>query len=599
MRDAVLCIVASVGFLVSQIFSPEIAHTAVITLVNLDGAGEGFNDPGAPDAASAAGGNGGATLGAQRLVAFQRAMAIWGRYLSSPVEIRVDANFNPLTCTSSSATLGSAGTKSVHRDFAGAPLANTWYPQALANSRAGTDLSPGTNGSDIVAQFNSAIGTTCAFPLVWYYGLDSNPPSNALDFVSVVLHELGHGLGFQSFVDLTSGTKFIGFDDVFSGNLENHSTGKLYPQMTDAERVTASQSSGNLHWVGANVVAASGSLTAGVHPSGHVQMYAPTPQQLGSSVSHFDAAVAPNEMMEPFYSGPNHNVGLTLELFADLGWTTLSGFTDVDFDGDSKADVGIYRDGIWSIKRSSDGGTTNFNWGGASWTPVVADYDGDGIADIAVRNASNGLWSIVRSSDGGNTLIGWSAAADDIPVPADYDGDGKADLAVYNTASAGWSIIRSSDGGLTYRAWGGPSWVPVPADYDGDGKVDIAVRNGSNGLWSIVRSTDGGNTLFGWSAAANDIPVPADYDGDGKADFAVYNTATAGWSIIRSSDGGLTYKPWGGPAWEPVVADYDGDGKADIAVYNASNGLWSILRSSDGGNTLVGLGGAPQDIPLN
>jgi hypothetical protein len=412
------------------------------------------------------------------------------------------------------------------------------------------------------------------------------------------LHELGHGLGFQSFVDLTSGTKFIGFDDVFSGNLENHSTGKLYPQMTDAERVTASQSSGNLHWVGANVVAASGSLTAGVHPSGHVQMYAPSPQQLGSSVSHFDAAVAPNEMMEPFYTGPNHNVALTLELFADLGWITLSGFTDVDFDGDGKADIGIYRDGTWSIIRSSDGGVTNFNWGGASWTPVVADYDGDGKADIAVYNA-NGLWSIVRSSDGGNTLIGWSGAAGDIPVPADYDGDGKADLAVYNTATAGWSIIRSSDGGLTYRAWGGPSWVPVPADYDGDGKVDIAVRNGSNGLWSIVRSTDGGNTLFGWSAAANDIPVPADYDGDGKADFAVYNTATAGWSIIRSSDGGLTYKPWGGPAWEPVVADYDGDGKADIAVYNASNGLWSILRSSDGGNTLVGLGGAPQDIPLN
>ena len=269
-----------------------------------------------------------------------------------------------------------------------------------------------------------------------------------------------------------------------------------------------------------------------------------------------------------------------------------------DFDGDSKADIGIYRDGIWSIKRSSDGGTTSVGWGGPAWTPVVADYDGDGIADIAVRNASNGLWSIVRSTDGGNTLIGWSAAAEDIPVPADYDGDGKADLTVYNTASAGWSIIRSTDGGLTYMPWGGPAWTPVVADYDGDGIADIAVRNASNGLWSIVRSTDGGNTLFGWSAAVNDIPVPADYDGDGKADFAVYNTATAGWSIIRSSDGGLTYRAWGGPAWEPVPADYDGDGKVDIAVYNSSIGLWSILRSSDGGNTLVSLGGAPQDIPL-
>jgi len=271
--------------------------------------------------------------------------------------------------------------------------------------------------------------------------------------------------------------------------------------------------------------------------------------------------------------------------------------TAIDIDGDGKSDIGIYRDGAWSIIRSSDGGVTNFNWGGASWTPVVADYDGDGKADIAVYNG-NGLWSIVRSSDGGNTLIGWSGAANDIPVPADYDGDGKADLAVYNTASAGWSIIRSSDGGLTYKAWGGPAWIPVPADYDGDGKVDIAVYN-ANGLWSIVRSSDGGNTLIGWSGAAGDIPVPADYDGDGKADLAVYNTVSGGWSIIRSSDGALTYKVWGGPGWEPVAADYDGDGKADIAVYNASNGLWSIVRSSDGGNTLVGLGGAAQDIPLN
>jgi len=178
----------------------------------------------------------------------------------------------------------------------------------------------------------------------------------------------------------------------------------------------------------------------------------------------------------------------------------------LDFDGDEKSDIGVYRDGVWLILRSSDGSIVDAGWGGPLWMPVMADYDGDGKVDIAVYNA-NGLWSIVRSSDGGNTLIGWSGAPGDIPVPADYDGDGKADLAVYNTASAGWSIIRSSDGGLTYKAWGGPSWEPVVADYDGDGKADIAVYNVSNGLWSIVRSSDGGNTLVGFGGAPQDIPL--------------------------------------------------------------------------------------------
>jgi len=92
MRDVLMCILAGVGFVVSHFFSPEIAHAAIITVINLDGAGEGFNDPSAPDSASTTGGNNGATLGAQRLIAFQRAANIWGNRLSSPVEIRISAS---------------------------------------------------------------------------------------------------------------------------------------------------------------------------------------------------------------------------------------------------------------------------------------------------------------------------------------------------------------------------------------------------------------------------------------------------------------------------------------------------------------------------
>ena len=35
-----------------------------------------------------------------------------------------------------------------------------------------------------------------------------------------------------------------------------------------------------------------------------------------------------------------------------------------DYDGDGKTDITVYRDGLWFIRRSSDGGTTSISWGG-------------------------------------------------------------------------------------------------------------------------------------------------------------------------------------------------------------------------------------------
>lgn len=294
------------------------AHAATISVINLDNAGEGFNDPSAPDADSSAGGNPGATLGAQRLMALQYAAAIWGELISSPVEIRVGANFNQLQCDETSAILGGAGPNTAHMNFVGAPLTNTWYSQALANSLAAMDLDPDSN--DMQATFNSAVGTVCAFPNVWFYGLNGNPPLGKIDFVTVALHELTHGLGFVSFVNLATGAKLSGLNDVFMRHLEDHSSGKLYPQMSNAERVSASKNTGNLHWVGANVLAAGVILTEGVHPAGHVEMYAPDPQETGASVAHFSGDLAPDQIMEAYYAGPNHDVGLAFDLLLDLGW---------------------------------------------------------------------------------------------------------------------------------------------------------------------------------------------------------------------------------------------------------------------------------------
>ena len=168
----------------------------------------------------------------------------------------------------------------------------------------------------------------------------------------------------------------------------------------------------------------------------------------------------------------------------------------VDFDGDDRADIGIYRhsNGLWAIIPSS-GGSTVVGWGHPPSldTPVAADYDGDGKADIAVYRRTTGQWFMIRSATGTPFSVPWgSPASGDVPVPADYDGDGKADIAVYRRTTGQWFIIRSSNSTLLQPAWGAPELgdVPVPADYDGDGKADIAVHRLTTGEWFIIRSTN-------------------------------------------------------------------------------------------------------------
>jgi hypothetical protein len=78
----------------------------------------------------------------------------------------------------------------------------------------------------------------------------------------------------------------------------------------------------NLHWIGPQVVAASGNLSAGVGPGPHVQIYAPNPAELGSSVGHFTNLIKPDRLMEPGLA-PGlaiHNRGLAGQLLADIGW---------------------------------------------------------------------------------------------------------------------------------------------------------------------------------------------------------------------------------------------------------------------------------------
>ena len=236
------------------------AHAgATIVIVNSDGAGEGFNDP---TPVAPVGGNTGTTLGQQRLNVFAQAAAIWGANLDSTVTIRVRATFDPLTCTATSAVLGSSGPRFVNRDFTGAPRAGAWYHEALADKLAGIELVPGED--QIASRFNSNLGQAgCLTGSPFYLGLDNNPPAGQVNLIVVVLHEFAHGLGFSTFTSGTTGAFLAGFPSAYDFELLDTTTNRTWDQMTDGERAASAVNTRRVVWIGPNVTAASGMLQPG------------------------------------------------------------------------------------------------------------------------------------------------------------------------------------------------------------------------------------------------------------------------------------------------------------------------------------------------
>ena len=257
-----------------------------------------------------------------------------------------------------------------------------------------------------------------------------------------------------------------------------------------------------------------------------------------------------------------------------------------DFDGDGKADLGVFRpgSGSWYIQQSS-AGFTGLAFGLGTDKLVPADYDGDGKTDFAV--VRSGIWYLQRSSLGFTGIQ--FGAADDIPVPADYDGDGKADVAVFRPSNGTW-YIQGSTAGFYGATFGTSTDKPVPADYDGDGKADIAVNR--SGTWYIQRSQLG---FYGIQFGdANDKLVPADYDGDGKTDVAVFRPSNGVW-YLQQSTAGFTGITFGLGTDLPTPADYDGDGKTDVAVFR--NGTWYLNRSTQGFTSVAFGAGTDKPIP--
>ena len=300
---------------------------------------------------------------AQAKAAFRAAADVWERAVESPVPIEIEATARNL----GPGVLGGAGPFDFLRNEGGTPTRDdraptaaqvrddVFEPVALYNARTGRDALPPAGGErnpDIEAEFNpNAAGL--------YLGTDARPAANQIDFRTVVLHEIGHGLGMTGMASVEGGRASIGISGV-NGDTGVRS-GVSFDQHTYATTAVQAGTGGTpllalpdgspalrtaltgdqLYWSGQQALTAAGGKVR-LHAPAHCGEQGPprpcgsgeSPYVEGSSYSHLDerryARGTPPGLMTPYLEAGETYVDpgqITLGMLADMGWAvpTLTG----------------------------------------------------------------------------------------------------------------------------------------------------------------------------------------------------------------------------------------------------------------------------------
>ena len=350
------------------------ATAADLQLLNLDSPGVGLNDttPAAP-----VGGNPGTTKGAQATFVYEFAMKMWGSVLESKVPVKVYASFAPLTCTSTSGVLGSAGTNWLIRLTDG--VRTRYYGSALADSLLGYDIVPDPNDpGDIASRFNGNLGNPgCLDGSGWYFGVDGNTPAGKINFLNVVMHEIGHGLGAQGFINKSTGALYNGYSDAYTKYAYDNELNKSFEDasMTNAMRAAAMRTPGRTVWTGPKVNAAANVILDGNFHESVLRVTAPAP--LTGNYGFYGAAFGPAASAANF----NGQWVVALDAADGAGPSTTDGCSAITNTAAVAGKIAII-----------DRGTCGF-------AVKVKNAQNAGAVGVVIANSSAGTWGSMGGAD--------------------------------------------------------------------------------------------------------------------------------------------------------------------------------------------------------
>lgn len=303
-------------------------------------------------------GNAGTTRGEQRRNALAQAGQLLATQLRLPMPLSVSVCWQPLggdRVDGARIALAQPSTYFLDSsDFSvpWLPDKYTWYSVAEIVRRSGT-LQCGTFGNscravDIEATFNSDLDPPAnVLNAPFYYGFSGvNKPVRSIDFITTTMHELTHGLGFLSLINVrpeaarplgsrTVARSGLAYDDAFSRQLVlvNAQTHTYKPFLgvdtSDVERAAALVSQDGIRWAGMDaVISLLNQRRNEPMPDNFPLLFAPCDRDApsdpcrtlpGSTLSH---TVQPGDLMNAYDSGlSNRDLGLALPMLNALGWS--------------------------------------------------------------------------------------------------------------------------------------------------------------------------------------------------------------------------------------------------------------------------------------